>query len=381
MRRNDTVEIEVLNDDCEACPAGAEAWSEVSVNRTRVSIFVLFALLLSVSPVSSQEGLQPEERRTIDIFERASPSVVYITSLGPARRNFFGAPSMNVPKGTGTGFVWDKSGHIVTNFHVIQGAAGAEVTLHDKSRWPAELVGKDPDNDLAVLRIAAPPRLLQPIKVGRSNSLRVGQHVLAIGNPFGLDHTLTTGVISALERQIPSVSGRTIDGVIQTDAAINPGNSGGPLLDSRGRIIGVNTAIHSKTGQSAGIGFAVPVDTVGRVVPQLIDRGEVRRPRLGVGFASPDVPRRLGVRGVLLTEVVAGSPAARAGLRSMGYDKEGRFDRGDLIIGFAGRRVQNIPDLKDALYRHSVGETVSVTVIRGGEKLTLKVTLDASPGR
>lgn len=344
----------------------------------RLGLTALLLLTLSAAPLAAQDGLQPEERRTIDVFERAAPSVVFITSLGRVRRNFFDAATVTVPQGSGTGFIWDKSGHIVTNFHVIRGADGAEVTLHDKSRWPAKLVGVDPDNDLAVLKIEAPARILAPIKVGRSNELRVGQHVLAIGNPFGLDHTLTTGVISALEREIQAATGRQIQGVIQTDAAINPGNSGGPLLDSRGHIIGVNTAIQSTTGSYAGIGFAVPVDTVGRVVPQLIDHGKVRRPRLGVGMASPEVARRLKVRGVMITQVQAGSPAARAGIRPMGYDDKGRFDAGDVIVEFGDRRVQTTGDLLDALYSHSVGETVPVTVIRGEKRLELSVTLDAS---
>lgn len=348
------------------------------VLRRLAAVAAVFCLAFAAAPAAGQEGLQAQERRTIDIFEKASPSVVFITSLSRGRRSFFGRATATVPQGTGTGFVWDKSGHIVTNFHVIRGADGAEVTLQDKSRWPAQLVGVDRDNDLAVLRIEAPAKALKPIKVGRSNSLRVGQHVLAIGNPFGFDQTLTTGVISALEREIPSQSGRPIKGVIQTDAAINPGNSGGPLLDSSGRIIGVNTAIHSKTGAYAGIGFAVPVDTVGRVVPQLIDHGKVRRPVLGVGLASPDVARRLRLRGVLLTEVAPNSPAAKAGLRPMGYDRQGRFDRGDLIIAFGERKVVTTGDLLDALYTHKVGETVPITVLRGSKKVQLQVKLEVA---
>ncbi len=244
----------------------------------------------------------------------ASPSVVYLTSLA-LKRDIFSLNLFEIPHGAGSGFVWDQDGHIITNFHVIQEASGARVTLADHSVWDAQLVGTAPDQDLAVLYINAPKHQLKPIAIGTSGDLQVGQKVFAIGNPFGLDQTLTTGIISALGREINAVTGRTISGVIQTDAAINPGNSGGPLLDSAGRLIGVNTAIYSPSGVSTGIGFAVPVDTVNRVVPQLIRHGRIIRPGLGVRIADDATARRFGLQGVLIIQVEKGSAAETAGLR------------------------------------------------------------------
>jgi S1-C subfamily serine protease len=256
----------------------------------------------SPRPVTARGDLAADEKSTIELFERCSPSVVYISPLVRAvRRTFLGYVDGGVVEsGTGSGFVWDEQGHVVTNFHVIKNASGAMVTLPDNTRYPADIIGYWPDNDLAVLRIDAPREKLQPITVGTSSDLRVGQKVFAIGNPYGLDFTLTTGIVSALNREIRAVTGDKIGGVIQTDAAINPGNSGGPLLDSAGRLIGVNTAIFSQSGSSAGIGFAVPVDTVNAVVPQLIAHGKIIRPGLGVSIASdqlappPPPARRAG---------------------------------------------------------------------------------------
>lgn len=231
--------------------------------------------------IAPRGELTADERNTVEIFALTSPSVVHITTARQAL-NLFTLNVLEIPQGTGSGFVWDEAGHVVTNFHVIQGADAARVTLADQSTWRAKLVGVYPDRDLAVLRIDAPPERLHPIPIGESKGLKVGQKVLAIGNPFGLDQSLTTGVVSALNREIESITGRTIRGVIQTDAAINPGNSGGPLLDSAGRLIGVNTAIYSPSGASAGIGFAIPVDEVNRIVPRLIREGRIRRPVLGI---------------------------------------------------------------------------------------------------
>ncbi len=230
-----------------------------------------------------------------------------------------------MPEGTGSGFIWDEGGHIVTNYHVIKGADGAHVTLADHTTYRASLVGAAPDKDLAVLHIDAPKDKLVPIRIGNSTDLQVGQMAYAIGNPFGLDLTLTTGVISALGREIQSVTKRTIKNVIQTDAAINPGNSGGPLLDSAGRLIGVNTAIYSPSGSSAGIGFAIPVDEVNRVVPQLIKNGKVERPGLGVQVAHDQLARELGVqKGAVIVRAFRNSPAAKAGLRPTRRDSSGR---------------------------------------------------------
>jgi S1-C subfamily serine protease len=226
-------------------------------------------------PVTAREGLFEDEKRTIGIFRQASPSAVHITTLA-VRRDRLTRNLSRIPQGTGSGFIWDREGRVVTNYHVIQGADAADVTLADQSVWKARLVGGFPDKDLAVLVIDTPKERLRPVPLGTSHDLEVGQSVFAIGNPFGLDQTLTTGIISALGREIESANGQTIGDVIQTDAAINPGNSGGPLLDSAGRLIGVNTAIQSPSGASAGIGFAIPVDEVNRVVPQLIRDGKSR---------------------------------------------------------------------------------------------------------
>jgi S1-C subfamily serine protease len=240
-------------------------------------------------PITPRGDLAEFEKTTVDIFRQASPSVVHITNL-TVRPDRYHLNLFEVPKGTGTGFIWDEDGHVVTNYHVIQGGNGARVTLADQSSYKARVVGAYPDKDLAVLVIGASRDRLRPILVGSSRDLKVGQMALATGNPFGLDRTLTTGIVSALGREIESVTRRAIKGVIQTDAAINPGNSGGPLLDSAGRLIGVNTAIYSPSGAYAGIGFAIPVDEVNRVVPQLIRHGKVTRPALGVQLAPSNSP-------------------------------------------------------------------------------------------
>jgi S1-C subfamily serine protease len=324
-------------------------------------------------PVTPRGDLAEDEKATIDLFRRASPSVVYITTLARQAVGLFDVEE--VPRGTGSGFVWDRSGDVVTNFHVIQGASAARVTLHDQSEWPARLVGAAPDQDLAVLRIQAPPGKLSPILVGESRNLQVGQKVFAIGNPFGLDFTLTTGVVSALGRNIRSLTGRRIDDVIQTDAAINPGNSGGPLLDSAGRIIGVNTQIASPSGASAGIGFAVPVDTVSRVVPQLLAHGKMVRPRLGIAVASDLVLRRAGVKGVLVTSVAPGSAAAQAGLRGTSRAEDGSLVLGDVIQELGGKSVDSVDDLYAALDRHQPGEKLKVRALRDGKAREFEVTL------
>ena len=311
-------------------------------------------------------------------FKEAAPSVVYITTTEERSRDLFGLDVVEVPAGSGTGFIWDEQGHVVTNFHVIQGAARATITLADGSRHEATYVGGAPDKDLAVLQLAKTPPRLRPIPLGTSADLQVGQAVLAIGNPFGLDQTLTTGVVSALGREIQSATRRRISGVIQTDAAINPGNSGGPLLDSAGRLIGVNTAIQSPSGASAGIGFAVPVDTVNRVVPQLIARGKLERPNLG--FEPVDqrvVERAFGPqKGVMVGKVTRGGAAARAGLQ--GVTVEGRrVQAGDLIQGVNGRSVPDWDGLLDAVEALPLGSTVQLDIEREGRKQRVAIRLEA----
>jgi len=327
-------------------------------------------------PVTPRGDLAADEQATIALFEAASPSVVYITSL-TRQRGLFSLNATEIPSGAGSGFVWDNDGHVVTNFHVVKDASAAQVTLSDNSTWDASLVGAAPDQDLVVLRIEAPADRLPPLAVGSSADLHVGQKVFAIGNPFGLDHTLTTGVISALGREITAVTGRTIDGVIQTDAAINPGNSGGPLLDSAGRLVGMNTAIYSPSGGSAGIGFAVPVDTIRRIVPQLLNHGKVIRPGLGVQVANDNTARRLGLEGVLIVAVADGSAADAAGLRGTGRDPRGRLVLGDVIVDVAGEPVRSMNDLLDALEEHEVGDTVKLAVVRDGRRRSVDVELQA----
>jgi S1-C subfamily serine protease len=325
--------------------------------------------------ITPRGALNAEERATIALFRQASPSVVYITTLA-RQRDFFSLNMAEIPQGSGSGFIWDQEGHVITNFHVIQGASGAKVTLADHSMWDAQLVGVTPDHDLAVLYIRAPKNQLRPLAIGTSADLEVGQSVFAIGNPFGLDQTLTTGIISALGREINATTGRTIAGVIQTDAAINPGNSGGPLLDSAGRLIGVNTAIVSPSGSYSGIGFAVPVDTVNRIVPQLIRQGEITRAGLGVRI-SDDISRRLKLPGVLIIGVDKGSAAEAAGLRSTRVDAKGEVKLGDVIVAIDGERIETSNDLVNAMEKRAVGATVKVTVLRGETRLSMPVTLQA----
>jgi len=331
--------------------------------------------------ITPRGDLAADEQATIELFREASPSVAFITTVA-LRRDFFSLNLFEIPQGSGSGFIWDQEGHVITNFHVIQdalrGGGSAKVTLADQSAWDARLVGVAPDKDLAVLSIHTPQHLLKPLAIGTSKDLLVGQKVFAIGNPFGLDQTLTTGIISALGREITSVNGRTITGVIQTDAAINPGNSGGPLLDSAGRLIGVNTAIYSSSGSSAGIGFAVPVDIVNRVVPQIIRYGRVMRPQLGVRLAEDTVSRRWGLPGVLILQIEPGSGAEAAGLQGTRIDARGRPSLGDIIVGIESDSVENADDLMNALEKYQAGDTVTVTVVRGDERLRVPVTIQAS---
>ncbi|MBX3465869.1 MAG: trypsin-like peptidase domain-containing protein [Planctomycetes bacterium] len=327
--------------------------------------------------VTARGDLAQDERAQVELFERAAPSVVNVTNLA-VRRDRWTLDLAQIPQGTGTGFVWDAAGHVVTNFHVIDGAHQVVVTLVDGTELAARVVGVFPDKDTAVLRVdPGAGRVLSPIALGTSADLRVGQRVYAIGNPFGLDHTMTSGIVSALEREIQAANGRIIDGVIQSDAAINPGNSGGPLLDSAGRLIGMNTAILSQTGAYAGIGFAVPVDTVRHVVQQLIEHGRVLRPTLGVQLAAEALARRAGLEGALVLDVVPGSPAARAGLR--GTVRAGRQVRlGDLITAIDGKGVRRPDDLLNALERRQPGDTVRLAVQRDGQRLEVEVTLEAA---
>jgi S1-C subfamily serine protease len=333
-------------------------------------------------PVIPRAELADLEKSTIALFSARSTAVVNITTIA-VRSDPFRLKALEVPRGTGSGFIWDAAGHVITNFHVIDRADGARITLSDHSVWNAKLVGISPRNDIAVLRIEPNGGVLSHVVLGSSHDLAVGQQVFAIGSPFGLDYTLSTGVISGLGREIEGVTGLPIRGAIQTDAAINPGNSGGPLLDSSGRLIGMNTSILSPSGASAGIGFAVPVDTINRVVPQLLKFGRELRPTIGAEFADDAVTRRLGLRGVLLLRVAPNGPAARAALRPTQQDpRSGRITLGDLIIGVDGAPVQNSADLYLALETHKQGDKVKLTLERDGASIQaeVEIELDAPPG-
>jgi len=326
----------------------------------------------------TSSGLDPEERHTIQLFKEASRSVAFITTQ-VERVDYWSRNVMEVPAGSGSGFVWDDRGHVVTNFHVVQDSDSQKVTLGDAT-FDAKTVGFARDQDLAVLRIQAPSEKLVPIRLGTSASLQVGQKVYAIGNPFGFDYTATNGIVSALGRTIRSPSNTSIFDVIQTDAAINLGNSGGPLLDSRGRLIGVNTAIYSPSGASAGIGFAVPVDTVSRIVPELIAHGRVVRPVMGVGFdeqLSAAVTRRLGVEGVLIRQVYEGTGADSAGLAGTQVDRRGRVIPGDVIQEIDAKPVRSTSDLLGRLGSYKPGDTVTLTAWRDGKARKVQVKLRA----
>lgn len=314
-----------------------------------------------------------DEANNIEIFRKASPSVVYVTNTALRQRDFFNVTE--VPQGSGTGFVWDKSGLIVTNFHVIQGANRIIITLQDQSTYNAEVVGRAEDKDLALLRIDAPEEKLTPLPLGDSNELEVGRKVIAIGNPFGLDTTLTVGVVSALGREINSLTRRTIRDVIQTDASINPGNSGGPLLNSMGQLVGVNTQILSPSGASAGIGFAIPVNTVKKVIPQLVKYGREVRPVLGVDYIPDNYTRQWGISGVPVGRVLRGLPAESAGLTGIRQDPRGGIILGDIIIGINDMVIENSDDLYNALEQFQPGDTVTVVTTRGQDTLETEIEL------
>jgi S1-C subfamily serine protease len=359
-------------------------------------IFLLFALILLIwqflpwiehrvvafttepRAVTARGELAADELATIEIFDRASPSVVFISTrqrvINPWTRNI-----ASVPRGNGSGMIWDGLGHVVTNNHVVEGASQAIVRLNDGRSYRATLVGASPAHDLAVLRIKVPFDRPPPVPVGSSADLKVGQKVFAIGNPFGLDYSLSSGLVSALDRSITDDDGTSIDHLIQTDAAINPGNSGGPLLDSAGRLIGINTAIYSPSGAYAGIGFAVPVDTVNKVVPQLIAKGRYIRPSLGI-TVDADMNRlvreQLGVEGVLILRVQRDSAAEAAGLRGAEVDAQGNLVPGDIILGVEAQGVDSIAELISALDDYRIGEKVTVRVWRSGRETEVPVVLE-----
>ena len=334
----------------------------------------VLAPLAAVKQPETARVFTAEEERNIELFEKAAKSVAYITTSN-VRQDRYTRNLMEIPRGSGSGFVWDQSGHIVTNWHVIQGADRATVTLADGTTWDATLIGKAPDKDLAVLKIETPIDQLYPLPRGRSYDLLVGQSVFAIGNPFGFDQTLTKGIISALGREITSVSDVPIRDVIQTDAAINPGNSGGPLLDSSGNLIGVNTAIFSTSGSYAGIGFSIPVDAVKWIVPDLIQYGKIKRATLGVEIAPNSFLQRIGKKGVLIINVVQNGPASKAGLRPTFRNNTGQMVLGDIIVAIDKDKIENLNDLTLALEHYLPGQEVPVWLLRNDEVLETNVIL------
>lgn len=342
----------------------------------KILIFILISLFC-FSALGSTKLLQAEEK-TIDIYRRAVPSTVNVTNIRLARNMFYG--EVELPQGAGSGFVYDSLGHIITNFHVVQGGSSFVVTFHnDPKKYNAKIVGVAPEKDIAVLKLENVPPKLFPITFGNSKELTVGQYSFAIGSPFGLDYTLTTGVISALGRQIDGVGGVKIKDMIQTDAAINMGNSGGPLLDSNGTLIGMNTIIFSTSGSSAGLGFAVPADTIKVIVPQLIQYGKVIRPGLGIGIAPESMKRRiLGEdKGIIVSHVDEKGSAAQAGIRGMTQDQFGRTYLGDIIINVDSQDVNNLDDIYQVLDRKKIGDEITIKFRREGKILSAKVKLKA----
>jgi S1-C subfamily serine protease len=328
-------------------------------------------------PVTPAGPLTAEEKTTIEVYQQSKDSVVNVISSQVFGTRLSLKPQ-EVPKGSGTGFVWDDKGRIVTNYHVVKDADRVHVILADQTRVSATQISVDPDKDLAVLWTDAPADRLKPLPVGESSKVQVGQRVYAIGNPFGLDHTLTTGIVSALGRSMESENNRTIRGVLQIDAAINPGNSGGPLLDSSGRVIGVTSAILSTSGSWAGIGFAIPIDEVNRVVPMLIRNEKPVRPTLGIAIAPDQFTKQKGIDGVLAIDVTPSGPADKAGLHSTHRSDEGDLVWGDIITAVNGHKVHTVDDLYAALENATVGQTVTVTVRREAKDVNVPVTLGAS---
>lgn len=329
--------------------------------------------------IQARGNLAEDEKSTIELFENSRDSVVFITTrqrvMDAWTRNIF-----SVPSGTGSGFIWDDNGHIITNLHVIKSASEATIRLADGRDYKASLVGASPAHDIAVLKIGIGFQRPAPVPLGTSHDLKVGQKVFAIGNPFGLDWTLTTGIVSALDRSLPSGDGSTIDNLIQTDAAINPGNSGGPLLDSAGRLIGINTAIYSPSGASAGIGFSVPVDTVNRVVPQIISRGKYIRPAMGITVDSKlnnRLTQHLKITGVVILSISPGSAADVAGLQGATITPEGNIIANDIIVALENKPIDSVDKLLARVDSYKVGDTIKITVLRRGEKIELPVTLQS----
>lgn len=351
-----------------------------------MKIVLLIILTSFIHPLYAQSNiakkdmsmLLEDEKNSISIFQNNVSSVVNVSTLVNARSSWFDMDETQVPRGMGTGFVWDNNGHIVTNYHVIAEGDAFIVTFKDDTKqYKAKLVGGEPQKDIAVLKLEETPKNLFPIKTGESKSLMVGQKTLAIGNPFGLDHTLTTGTVSALDRKIEGFGGVSIQGTIQTDASINPGYSGGPLLDSQGRLIGINTMIYSRSGSSAGVGFAIPVDTVKQIVPQIIKYGKVIRPGLGIGILDPYMAYRFtgNKEGIVIKYVDPKGAAGKAGVQGISRDRNGRYFIGDILIGIDDSKIENYDDLYNTLDKYKVGDKVKLKLKRQGKEVFVTVTL------
>lgn len=359
--------------------------NEVKTDHHMAKILSVLLYLLSIFSLIYRApawALRPDELHTIDTFERVSPSVVYITTVA-LKADPFSLTVFEVPQGTGSGAIWSDDGYIVTNYHVIQEATGRnatiQVTLDDRSVHAAQLIGFEMDKDVAVLKISPPANTkLRPIEISKSSTLKIGQDVLAIGTPFGLDRTLTTGIVSGLGRKIESVTGRPIDGMIQTDAAINPGNSGGPLLDSDGKMIGMNTAIYSPSGAYAGIGFAVPVDTIRRLIPQIIKYGKAKKASLGLSLLDDYYAKRLGVPGVIVYEIAPNGPADKARIQPTSIDQYGRIRLGDVILEIESKPIRTADDILDILESHQEGDTMELTLLRQSKRVTVKLQLGSN---
>lgn len=344
--------------------------STLNFRKFLLTVFLAFF----ITPVFLLAQLTDDEKNTIEVVKKAQNSVVYITNIQLVR-DFFSWTEEAVPRGTGSGFIWDEQGHIITNYHVIEDGDLFNVTLPNQEERQAKLIGKEPNKDIAVLRIEGNLKGLQPIKIGSSSNLQVGQKVIAIGNPFGFDHTVTTGIVSALGRSMPGIGGVTIRDMIQTDAAINPGNSGGPLLNSAGELIGMNTMIISRSGTSSGVGFAIPVDTIKKIVPQIIKYGKVIRPGLGISLLSDRYRAQLGIEGVVIYEVPPDSEAYQKGLRGLTRSRLGRLVIQDIIKEIDGKKVRSYDDLYNLLDNYNIGDKVTLTVERNGKTRKVELTL------
>ena len=355
---------------------------------TLITLFALFLFLPRIENIWSSMQAEPRaitargelshtEKTNIEIFQQSSPSVVYITTLADTL-NLWTRDITRIPRGTGSGFIWDDQGHIITNYHVLQGVSAVSIRLSDQRTFNASLIGVSPDHDLAVLRIPMTMNMPKPIPIGTSHDLQVGQTTYAIGNPFGLDQTLTTGIVSALNRSLLNDNGSYIEGLIQTDAAINPGNSGGPLLDSAGRLIGINTAIFSPSGAYAGIGFAVPVDTVNRIVPQIIKKGHYQRPKLGITInekLNKEITDDLGISGVAIIEVQPNSAAERSGLSGLTIQNNAIIS-GDVIVGIDHHKIESTKMLLSTLEKYNIGDEVEVKFFRNNQQKKVSLTLE-----